>query len=147
MLNNEKPFTQRQLNDIIKECMGLKEEDSVPALVTKQIARFALQDEMSYKEIGRCVWYYVNIKKKKIEPLYGIGFVSALRNESDTYWSNRERRENERKQEAQIIVNTQKQECHSVVFNIHEIIKHKKQPTQLKPLDFNIKEDNNDGHR
>lgn len=144
---NSQPFTQRQLNDIIKECMGLTEEEPIPAIVSKQIARFTLSENMTYKEIGRCVWYYVNIRKKKIDSLYGIGFVPNIKKESADYWYNREIHEKERQKAAQEIVVSQTVSGNSVIFNINEIIKHQKQPTQLKPLEFDFIKEDKDGHK
>lgn len=135
-MNNKTSFSQHDLDEIIKECMGLSENDKIPPIIIKQITRFTLNDDMTYREIGRCVWYYINIRLKKIDPLYGIAFVLNIRQESNSYWLLREKKEASHKEVAKNIKNEANCGGNSIVFNIKEIIKHKNKPYTLQPLVF-----------
>ena len=140
---DDKPYSIQELKDLIREECEIPEGDPFPVTITKQISRFVLDSEMTYKEIGRCVYYYKEVKKKKIDPLYGIWFVSNIRAEAARYWADIEAKHAQRAENAkQFAVN----DGNTVVFNVKEILKHKRKPHQLQPLQFD-EEGVNDGHK
>jgi uncharacterized protein (UPF0305 family) len=124
-------YTLKQLEDLIKHYMNLDKEQSLPNNIKKQITRFVLNDEMSYKEIGRAVCYYVECKKRQIDSLYGISFVSNIRADANNYFSKLEEKQKHKEEEAKKF----KTEDDKMVFNIKEIIKSNK-PNKLKQLSF-----------
>ena len=78
-------MTLEELKDLIKEVSG----QEVSSLVESQIEKY-YQAGYSYKEIGRCIWYFYVIKNndpRNIEK-YGIAIVPYVRGNANTYYDN-----------------------------------------------------------
>ena len=140
-------MTQQELYGIIRDLMGVEEGKPLPPIIIRQIGRFSLNNDITYKEMGRCAWYYVKIRKCKIDPLYGISFVPNLLAESNSYWAKVEAAQAKREDSAKAVTKQQfLDNGNTVAFNIKEIIKHKQKPYSLKPLAFKWEEGEDDGH-
>lgn len=142
-MSNEK-YGLPELQAFIREELKIGVEEPFPTLVAKQISKYVLNENFSYKEIGRCIYYYIEIKKGVYNDLYGIWFVGKFREQAARYWIEVERVQEERRQTAKKF----ETKGDTVVFNVQQILKSRKKPYRLEPLKFDdIEEgDSSDGH-
>lgn len=136
-----------ELKAFLCEELGLDPKEPLPTIIDKQITKYVLNEGFSYKEIGRAVFFYIEVKKGKYNDLYGIWFVLKFREQSAAYWARIEREQHERRE------NAKKFETRgdTVVFNVQQILKNRSKPYRLEPLKFdNIIEEEGDednGHQ
>ena len=130
-MNNE-VYGLSELQAFVREELGIEATAPIPEIIGKQIAKYVLNEGFTYKEIGRAIYYYLDVKKGKYNDLYGIWFVSKYRNQSKLYWAEVERKQAERRD------NAKKFETRgdTVVFNVQQILKNRKKPYRLEPLKF-----------
>ena len=69
MATNSKKYSRAELEQLIKELMSVQ---SIPPNFNKQINKFVLENDMTLKEIARCIDWYVELRQFKIDPLYGL---------------------------------------------------------------------------
>ena len=121
-----------ELHAFLREELGIGPNDPIPDIINKQIAKYVLNEGFTYKEVGRAVYYYLEVKKGKYNELYGIWFVLKYRSQSQLYWAEVERKQAERRD------NAKKFETRgdTVVFNVQQILKNRKKPYRLEPLKF-----------
>ena len=62
-------FRRTDLEKMICEVMGIK---SITPMISKQINRYILEYDMSFKEIARCIVWYVEVFKGDLAPVYGV---------------------------------------------------------------------------
>jgi len=132
-------YTKKDLHTLIKEYMGLSPTDNIPPIILNQITRYIINEQMSYKEIGRCICYYVEKEHKEINPLYGIAFVLNIRDAANKYFIQLENNKKQKEEEAKKFIIKDD----VVIYNIKEIVK-KKTPPKLQELSFddvNLKEE------
>jgi len=120
-------YTRLDLYDLIKEVMGIK---AITPMITKQVNRFVLQDHMSYKDIARCIVWYVEVKGKVLEPMYGLGIIPNIKEEADKYFKQLELDQQQKANEAKKIVENQD---NNIIFNIKSL---KQKPRKRKSLDI-----------
>ena len=134
-----------ELKAFIREEFKINPDDPFPTTVDRQIAKYVLNENFTYKEIGRCIYYYIEVKKGTYNDLYGIWFVGKYRNESARYWAEMERRQEEKRRDAKKF----ETKGDTVVFNVRQILKGRKKPYRLEPLKFDDVEggDDDDGHK
>lgn len=130
-----------ELKAFIREELKLNPDDPFPVTMDRQIAKYVLNDGFSYKEIGRGIFYYIEIKKGTYNDLYGIWFVGKYRKESARYWAELERKQEERRQDAKKF----ETKGDTVVFNVRQILKGRKKPYRLEPLKFDDIGEGGDG--
>lgn len=136
-----------ELKAFLCEELELDPKEPLPTIIDKQITKYVLNEGFSYKEIGRAVFFYIEVKKGKYNDLYGIWFVLKFRDQSAAYWARIEREQQERRE------NAKKFETRgdTVVFNVQQILKNRSKPYRLEPLKFdNIVEeegDDDNGHQ
>lgn len=134
-----------ELKAFLREELKLNNDDAFPTIVERQIAKYVLNKGFSYKEIGRCVYYYIEVKKGSYNDLYGIWFVDKFRDQAARYWTEVERQQEERRQDAKKF----ETKGDTVVFNVQQILKSRKKPYRLEPLKFDDigeGDDGKDGH-
>ena len=73
---DNKPYTRQDLEALICEVMGLK---TITPTIRKQISNYILLDNMTNKEIARCIVWYQEVFHGKFEPIYGISFVPSVK--------------------------------------------------------------------
>ena len=134
-----------ELKAFIREELKINSDDPFPTTVDRQIAKYVLNENFTYKEIGRCIYYYIEVKKGTYNDLYGIWFVGKYRNESARYWAEMERRQEEKRRDAKKF----ETKGDTVVFNVRQILKGRKKPYRLEPLKFEdiVEGDDDDGHK
>ena len=76
-------FKRPDLEQMICEVMGIK---SITPMISKQINRYILDYDMSFKEIARCVVWYVEVFKGELNTVYGLGIIPNIREQAAAYF-------------------------------------------------------------
>lgn len=128
-------YTRKQLEDLICEVAGVS---SITPLVTKHINELTLIYKMSWKEIARCITYFVEVAKGSIKIEYGIKTVcTSVREKAEKYFKQLELDQQKQKGEAAKIVEYQE---NNILFNIKSLQNKKRQPKQFDIGDINVDE-------
>ena len=127
-------YTKDDLFALIQEVMGV---ESISSTIKKQINRFILENDMTFKEIARCIVWYVDVYKRTIDPIYGIYFVPNIREQAEKHFKQLELDQQKQLAEAQKIVEYQD---NNIIFNIGSLKHKKRQPRQFNIEDINIVE-------
>ena len=130
-----------ELHAFIRDELKIGADEPIPSIVAQQISRYVLNDGFSYKEIGRCIYYYIEVRKGTYNDIYGIWFVGKFRDQAARYWIEVERQQEERRQDAKKFTT----KGDTVVFNVQQILKSRKKPYRLEPLKFDDIEEGDDG--
>ena len=133
-LNNQ--YSRKELEDLICEVMDIK---SITPMIRNQINKYILDYNMSFKEIARCIVWYVEVANGKMKPMYGIGIVPNIREESNAYFKKLELDQQNKTIEAKKIVEYQD---NNIIFNIKSIQRKKRNPKQLDITSIDTKGDN-----
>lgn len=129
-------FKRTDLEKMICEVMGLS---TITPMISKQINRFILDYDMSFKEIARCVVWYVEVFGGELNPVYGIGIIPNIREKAAAYFKQLELDQQKQAIEAQKIVEYQD---NNIIFNIKSLKHNKRKPKQLDINDINVEGDN-----
>lgn len=134
-----------ELQAFIRDELKLNPDDKFPTTLSRQIAKYVLNENFTYKEIARSIYYYIEVKKGTYNDLYGIWFVGKYRSESARYWADLERRQAEKRRDAKKF----ETKGDTVVFNVRQILKGRQKPYRLEPLKFEdiVEGDDDDGHK
>ena len=128
-------FKRTDLEQMICEVMGVS---TITPMISKQINRFILDYDMSFKEIARCVVWYVEVFGGELNPVYGIGIIPNIREKAAAYFKQLELDQQKQAIEAQKIVEYQD---NNIIFNIKSLKHNKIKPKQLDMTDINIEGD------
>lgn len=129
---NQTPvWTKTKVEELICEVMGL---EHITPLISSQLYKFTTEYKMTYKEIARCIVWYVEVEKKKFDKAYyGIGLIPNIREQANQYYEKqkqiqleKERIQAEKEREAKEIAAAQDD---TIIFNINYI---KKKPRKVK---------------
>lgn len=142
---NDEEYGLPELQAFIREELKLNPDDKFPTTLSRQIAKYVLNENFTYKEIARSIYYYIEVKKGTYNDLYGIWFVGKYRSESARYWADLERRQAEKRRDAKKF----ETKGDTVVFNVRQILKGRQKPYRLEPLKFEdiVEGDDDDGHK
>ena len=136
MANNEaKVFKRADLEQMICEVMGLK---SITPMIEKHIRELTLNYDMTFKEIARCLVWYVVVQGKELSPIYGIRILANFKEPAAAYFKQLELDRQQQTIEAKKIVEYQD---NNIIFNIKSIKHNKRKPKQLDINDINTKGD------
>lgn len=116
-----KPFTTKDCEQLIKQYMGLKPEEKLPVSIVNKLAGYYLNDGMTPKEVAQCIFYYVEVRKKPLDPLYGVWFVPNIKAEAALYFEKIRQQELIKQEEAKKFV----QDEEVTIFNIPAILNRK----------------------
>lgn len=130
-------YSLNELQQLIKDVMGIK---TITPMISKQINKFVLDYNMTYKEIARCIVWYTEVAKKTFDPLYGIGMVVNVREQATAYFKQLELDQQRQQKEAEKVVQYQD---NNIIFNIKSLKHKKKQPKQIDISQINVKGDKN----
>lgn len=133
-LNNQ--YSRKELEDLICEVMDIK---SITPMIRNQINKYILDYNMSFKEIARCIVWYVEVANGQFKPMYGIGIVPNIREESNAYFKKLELDRQNKAIEAKKIVEYQD---NNIIFNIKSIQRKKRNPKQLDITSIDTKGEN-----
>lgn len=128
-------FKRIDLEQMICEVMGLS---TITPMISKQINRFILDYDMSFKEIARCVVWYVEVFGGELNPVYGIGIIPNIREKAAAYFKQLELDQQKQAIEAQKIVEYQD---NNIIFNIGSLKHKKRQPKQFNIQDVIVEGD------
>ena len=128
-------FTREDLEKLICELMGV--ETTTP-LVQKHISELSLIYKMTWKEIARCLVYYVEVCKGTLKIEYGIKTVcTSVKEKAEKYFKQLELDQQRQQGEAAKIVEYQE---NNIIFHISSLENKKRQPKQLDINDIDITE-------
>ena len=125
-------YTKDDLFALIRETMGL---ESIPPTISKQINRFILENDMTFKDIARCI---VEVHGGSLSPVYGIYFVPNVKESADKYFRQLELDQQKQLAEAQKIVEYQD---NNIIFNIGSLKHKKREPRQFNIEDIKVEGD------
>lgn len=119
-------FSINNLYDIIREVIGCQQ---ISPVIQKQINEYIIRDNMTFKEIARCIVWCDEVgmkdKKDKWNPMYGIGCIRNVREATAKYFSELEKEQKQKEAEAQqakVIAQS------NIVFKVGKISKPKRSP-------------------
>ena len=140
MATNSKKYSRAELEQLIKELMGVQ---SIPPNFNKQINKFVLENDMTLKEIARCIDWYVEVRQCKIDPLYGLWFVTNVREQAEQYFKQLELDQQRQAEQARKVIEIQD---NNIIFNVNSVPRRKREPKKLDISEINVKgEDEDDG--
>ena len=94
-------YVKADLVNLIKDLTG---ETKLSPMIQGQIQRYVLELGMSFKEIARCLVYWVEVKGQSLSPAYGIGIVPSIRKPAADYFKQLELEREEQVKQAKIDV-------------------------------------------
>lgn len=127
------PFKRSDLEKMICEVMGIT---SITPMISRQINKYILDYDMSFKEIARCVVWYVEVFGGALTPVYGLGIIPNIREKAAAYFKQLELDQQKQAIEAKKIVEYQD---NNIIFNIKSLKHNKRKPKQLDLNDINLK--------
>lgn len=130
-------YSLKELQQLIKDVMGIK---TITPMISRQINKFVLDYNMTYKEIARCIVWYTEVAKQTLEPLYGIGMIVNVREQTAAYFKQLELDQQRQRKEAEKVVQYQD---NNIIFNIKSLKHKKKQPKQIDISQIDVKGDKN----
>ena len=128
-------FKRTDLEQMICEVMGIK---SITPMISKQINKYILDYDMSFKEIARCVVWYVEVFGGTLNTVYGIGILPNIREQAAAYFKQLELDQQKQATEAKKVVEYQD---NNIIFNIKSLKHNKRKPKQLDINDIDVKGD------
>jgi len=131
-------WTKQQLEELILEVMHLK---SITPTIRKQIGNYVLIDNMTYKDIARCIVWYDEVFHGKFEPIYGISFVPSVKDRAAEYFRNLEKQKKAQQEQAKKVAEYQE---NNIIFNIKSLEHKKRTPKQLDISEINVEGESDD---
>lgn len=100
-------MTLEELESLIKDLT----KRPISLMVERQIEKMS-NDGISYKEIGRAIYYFYEVKHGDTSSIdrYGIGIVRNILNEANSYFDNIRNKQEIQRQAAERVKNTSLQE-------------------------------------
>ena len=138
MDNTNTTQAHEELLNMIREELG---RPDIPPSIGKQISNYCLLDDMTYKEIAQCIVYYVEVRGLKIDPIYGLSFISKIRPDAAKYFEKLRQEKIRQEREAEKVVKNQE---HNIIFNINYIDNQPRRPKLLDIGAINMKEESDD---
>ena len=120
-------YVKQDLYNLIKDLFGV---DKVPIQIVKQVNSFIIDDGMNFKEIARCLVYWVEVRKQPLRPECGIAIVRSIKDQAAAYFHNLEKEKEEREKAARRVVEIQN---NNIVYNIKKV---KSQRRKIEQLDL-----------
>lgn len=132
-------YTRDQLEQLICELAGITQ---VTPLITRHINDLCLQYQMTWKEIARCLTWYVEVAKGTVKVEYGIKTIcTSVREKANKYFEKLALEQQKQQKEATKVVEYQ---ANNIIFNISSVEKHKRKPKQLDITSINVEGDNDE---
>lgn len=128
-------YSREELESLICELMGVTQ---VTPLIQKHINDLCLIYKMSWKEIARCLVYYVEVCKGTLKIEYGIKTTcTSVREKAEKYFKQLELDRQRQQGEAAKVVEYQD---NNIIFHISSLKNQKRQPKQLDISDIDVTE-------
>lgn len=123
---------------MICEVMGIQ---TVTSTISNQINRIVLRDNLTFKDIARCIVWYTEVAKKEINPIYGIAFVPNVFPMAAEYFRKLELEQVRKDEEAKKLVEYQE---NNIIFNIKSLEHKKRKTKQLNIDEINVEGESDD---
>jgi len=130
-------YVKADLYELIKDLFHIT---AIPPMIQKQVNNYILDYNMSFKEIARCLVYWVEVRHEKMDIKYGIGIVPNIREDAAKYFQKLELQKAAQQKEAEKAVEL---ENNNIIFNIKSVKSQKRKPTQLDLNEINLGDDDN----
>lgn len=132
-------YVKADLVNLIKDLTG---EDKLSPMIQGQIQRYVLELGMSFKEIARCLVYWVEVKGQSLSPAYGIGIVPTIRKPAADYFKQLELEREEQVKQAKKAI---EYEENNIIFNIRPGRIKKRKIPQLDLNEIDLGDGDEDG--
>lgn len=133
-------FKRQDLEKIICDLIGISE---ISPMIKRQINRLVLENDMSFKEIARCLVWYVEVQKGKLSPIYGIAIAASIREPAGAYFKQLELDQQQKAKEAKKVAEYQE---NTIIFHIDAIQHPNKKPKLIDISSIDVKGDDNGGY-
>lgn len=114
---------------------------SITPTIRRQIGNYVLIDNMTYKDIARCIVWYDEVFHGKFEPIYGISFVPSVKDRAAEYFRNLEKEQKAKQEQARKVAEYQE---NNIIFNIKSLEHKKRTPKQLDISEINVEGESDD---
>lgn len=114
---------------------------SITPTIRRQIGNYVLIDNMTYKDIARCIVWYDEVFHGKFEPIYGISFVPSVKDRAAEYFRNLEKEKKAQQEQAKKVAEYQE---NNIIFNIKSLEHKKRTPKQLDISEINVEGESDD---
>lgn len=126
-------YSRRQLEELICELVGVTQ---LTPLINKHISELTLIYKMTWKEIARCLTYYVEVARGTLRVEYGIKTpCTSVREKADKYFKQLELDQRKQQGEAAKVVEYQE---NNIIFNIKSLKNKTRQPKQLDISEIDV---------
>lgn len=82
----EDNYGRKELINDLKSVLG-KNYQEIPQTIKNQINRFIINNGLTFKDIGRCLWYGITIDHRKVEMPYGVYWIPDYLQQSRAYFA------------------------------------------------------------
>lgn len=127
--------TKQELEKIVCDVMGI---DNLTPQLRKQISKYVLEDKMTYLEIARCIVYYQEVEGGVCKVIYGLWFISSVREKAAKYFKKLEEEKARQESEAKKLVEYQE---NNIIFHIQALKHQKRKPKQFDISSINVEGD------
>lgn len=135
----EKSYTRSDLEQLLCDLMGVSQ---ITPLIGRHINELCLNYKMTFKEIARCLVWYVEVAKGKMAIQYGIKSVcTSVREKANHYFQQLELDQQTQRSEAAKVVQYQE---NNIIFNISSLPHQKRELKQLDINDISVEGDMNE---
>lgn len=100
-------MNKKELDTFICETLDIP---ALNSMIENQISKFIKQYGYSYKDIGRAVYFYIEVLGNKPKKEMGIGIVPFVMDDTKKYFYKLEIEEKNRKKQAEILKNSLEKE-------------------------------------
>ena len=76
-------MNKNELKDVICDLLGI---DKINRMIDTQITRFVTKHGYDYKDIGRALYYFVEVQGNKPDKSKGIGIVPFVKEDATKYF-------------------------------------------------------------
>ena len=121
--------------------MAVMHLKSITPTIRRQIGNYVLIDNMTYKDIARCIVWYDEVFHGKFEPIYGISFVPSVKDRAAEYFRNLEKEKKAQQEQARKVAEYQE---NNIIFNIKSLEHKKRTPKQLDISEINVEGESDD---
>ena len=132
---DNKEYTKQDLFDLVSDIMKIK---VMTPMIIRQVNKFVLEYNMSFKEIARCIVYYTEVKGGVLDTMYGLGIIPNIREQAAQYFKQLELDQQKQLAQAQKIVEYQD---NNIIFNIGSLKHKKREPKQFNITDISVEGD------
>ena len=137
----ETVYLRKDLEQLVCDLMGITQ---VTPLIGRHINDLCLIYKMTFKEIARCLVWYVEVAKGKLEVQYGIKSVcTSVREKADKYFKQLELDQQRQRGEAAKVVEYQE---NNIIFHISSLTNKQRKPKQLDINDIDVEGDDDESN-